>query len=265
MNEMPNINQNNDQESFFTGLSNQQGTKTGFQVANNNYNVKFEAIQCENLPADVLQYARQIFQSCYNWKNVMEMILECLENYNDEEDFQTDLKYSIKAWIREYGGWGMCFTLIPVEFQSILMDVYTNLTSKYQERNIEKSNKEIFTDMMEIYENETQALPLSNIVPKVEARIQNIVSGPEENERKKSLIVRFLSSKCKLIANFTVEKKRLRRNLVESTAEVIGKIVENSKNLEIPLTLKTEVDKKILDTDWVNSYWNEKNRQQNVI
>ena len=65
--------------------------------------------------------------------------------------------------------------------------------------------------------------------------------------------------------NKTFIEKKLRRNLVESTAEVIGKIVENSKNIEIPLTLKAKVDKKILDTDWVNSYWNEKNRQQNVI
>ena len=64
--------------------------------------------------------------------------------------------------------------------------------------------------------------------------------------------------------NKTFIEKKLRRNLVESTAEVIGKIVENSKNIEIPLTLKAKVDKKILDTDWVNSYWNEKNRQQNV-
>jgi len=259
---MADINQ--DQGSFFTGLSNRQGTKPGFTMSNHKYVVKFEAIQCENIPKDTVRFVKDRFESCYDWEDVMEMILECLEYYYDEEDFQVDLQCSVKAWLSEYGGWGLLFTLLPMDFQKFLLVLYSHLNIKNQQENVEKTNEEVFEDLITFYESETQGLPLSDLVPKVEARLLNIVAGPKENERRKILKVKFLSSRFKLIANFSIDKKRLRGTLVEHAAEVVGKMVDDSEDLEIPETLKPLVSEKIIDADWVASYWWAKYRHQEM-
>ena len=145
---MADINQ--EQGSFFTGLSNRQGTKPGFQMANHKYVVKFEAIQCENIPKDVVRFVKDRFESCYNCEDVMEMILECLEYYYDEEDFQVDLQCSIKAWLSEYGGWGLLFTLLPMDFQKFLLVLHSHLNVKNQQENVEKTNEEPFDDLIEL-------------------------------------------------------------------------------------------------------------------
>jgi len=259
---MADINQ--DQGSFFTGLSNRQGTKPGFTMSNHKYVVKFEAIQCENISKDTVRFVKDRFESCYDWEDVMEMILECLEYYYDEEDFQVDLQCSVKAWLSEYGGWGLLFTLLPMDFQKFLLVLYSHLNIKNQQENVEKTNEEVFEDLITFYESETQGLPLSDLVPKVEARLLNIVAGPKENERRKILKVKFLSSRFKLIANFSIDKKRLRGTLVEHAAEVVGKMVDDSEDLEIPETLKPLVSEKIIDADWVASYWWAKYRHQEM-
>ena len=179
--------------SFFTGLSNRLGTKPGFKISNHKYAVKFESIECENKSENVAQFLKDRFESCYNWEDVMEMILECLEFYYDEEDFQVDLQSSIKAWLSEHEGWGLLFTLLPMDFQKLLLVLYFHLSVKNHQENLEKTNEELFDDLMALYENETQGLPLSDLVPKVEARLLNIVAGPKQDERRKILRIKFLS------------------------------------------------------------------------
>ena len=250
--------------SFFTGLSNRLGTKPGFKISNHKYSVKFESIECENKSEDVARFLKDRFESCYNWEDVMEMILECLEFYYDEEDFQVDLQSSIKAWLSEHEDWGLLFTLLPMDFQKLLLVLYFHLSVKNHQENLEKTNEELFDDLMALYENETQGLPLSDLVPKIEARLLNIIAGPKQDERRKILRIKFLSCRFQLVANFSVEKKRIRSTLVEHAAEVVGRMVDDSEDLEIPETLKPLVSEKIIDADWVASYWWAKFRHQEM-
>ena len=37
-----------------------------------------------------MRFVKSQFESCYGWEKVMEIILECLDYYYDEEDFQKD-------------------------------------------------------------------------------------------------------------------------------------------------------------------------------
>ena len=77
-------------------------------------------------------------------------------------------------------------------------------------------------------------------------------------ERRKMLKIKFLSQRYTLVANFTVEKLRIRRTLVEHAAEVVARMVDDAEELEgeIPETLKPVVTDKINDADWVAShYW----------
>ena len=244
-----------DQESFFTGLSNKKGTKPGFAMKNETFLVAFEGIQIEKLDSDSqVRFVKDKFESCYDWAQVMELILECLEYFYDEGDFQIDCQSSIKAWLSEFEGWGLMFTLLPPDFQKYLLFLYAVMVNKNFVQNVVKTNLEMFYDLTDQYERETQGLPLSDLVPKVEARLLNIISGPE---RRKMLKIKFLSQRYTLVANFTVEKLRINRTLVEHAAEVVARMVEDAEELEgeIPETLKPVVTDKINDADWVASHW----------
>ena len=111
-----------------------------------------------------------------------------------------------------------------------------------------KSSSEMFEDLTELYENETQEQHLSDLVIKVEAKLQTTAS---EIERRKMLALKFHGDGYFLIANFSVEEMRLRRTLVEHATEVVARIVDDMENLKIPQTLKEVVGEKIRDYEWV--------------
>lgn len=247
--------QDDAQGGFFTGLSNRNGTKPGLAVMNETFLVRFEGIQTEKLNPTQWRFVKDRFESSYDWEQMMEMILECLEYFYDEGDFQIDCQTSIKAWLSEFEGWGLMFTLLPMDFQKFLLVLFAHMNVKNSQENVVKSNRELFEELQEHYERETQGLPLSDLVPKVEARLLNIIGGPRVCERRKMLKVKFLSQRYTLIANFTVEKKRLRRSLVEHAAEVVARMVDDTEELEIPETLKPVVSDKIIDSEWVASHW----------
>lgn len=247
--------QHRQQGGFFTGLSKRKGTKPGFAIMNETFLVRFEGIQAERLNQTQWRFVKDTLESSYDWEQMMEKILECLEYFHDEEDFEIDCQSSIKEWLGKFGGWGLMFTLLPIDFQMFLLVLFARMNVKNSQENVVKTNSELFEDLQELYERETQGLPLSDLVPKVEAKLLNIIGGPRVCERRKMLKVKFLSQRCTLIANFTVEKKRLRRSLVEHAAEVVARMVDDAEELEIPETLKPVVSDKIIDSEWVASHW----------
>ena len=210
-------------------------------MKNETFLVRFEGIQIEKLKSESQgRFVKDKFESCYDWEQVMAMILECFEYFYDDGDFQIDCQSSIKAWLSEFGGWGLMFTLLPMDFQKYLLFLYMHMSSKNMEQNVVKTNLEMFYDLTDQYERETQGLPLSDLVPKVEARLLNIVGGPKMCERRKMLKIKFLSRRYTLVAYFTVEKTRINRNLAEHAAEVVARMVADAEELEseIPETLK---------------------------
>jgi len=190
----------------------------------------------------------------------MELVLKCLEYYHAKEDFQIDCQTIIKAWLSEFGGWGLMCTLLPMKVKKLVIDLYSRLNIKNSNENVVKSNLEMFEGFLELYETEAHGLPLSYFVPSVEVKLGTFISNsgggdPTVNERLKMVTVKFLSQRCTLNAYFSVEKKRLRRTLMEHAAEAVAKMVDDAEELEIPATLKTVVSDKIIDADWVASYW----------
>ena len=246
------------QGGFFTGFSkNRTGTKPGFAAENETFLVRFEGIQTEKLNPTQERFFKDRFESSYDWEQIMQMILECLEYYDEDGDYEIDCQSSIMAWLGEFGGWGLMFVLLPMDFQQFLFLLIANMNVQNRLENLVKTNLQLFEDLQDLYEieRETVGLPLSDLVPKVEARLLNIIGGPRVCERRKMLKVKFLSQRYTLIANFTVEKKRLRRNLVEHAAEVVARMVDDTEELEIPETLKPIVSDKIIDSEWVASHW----------
>merc|ERR550519_9410 len=182
------------------------------------------------------------FETCYSWSNVMDLVLECLENYYEDGEFQDDVELCVSGWLGQFEGWGLLFTLLPMDFQKFLLVLYAQLKHKYEEENIEKSNEELYEDMLSFYKDETRGLPLKQLTPKVEVELLNIVGGIRENERD----------------------KLLRMNLVESSAEAVAQTCQDVEDLEIPETLKGIVIEKVIDADWIASYWFAKYRGNRV-
>lgn len=204
------------------------------------------------------------FETCYSWSNVMDIALECLENYYEDSELQDDVELCVSEWLGQFEGWGLLFTLLPMDFQKFLLVLYAQLKHKYEEENIEKSNEDLYEDMLSFYQQETRGLPLKQLTPKVEVELLNIVGGVRENERDKLLRIKFLSSRFHLASDFIVHKKVLRRNLVEISAEVVAQTCQDVEDLEIPETLKGIVIEKVIDADWVASYWFAKYRENRV-
>ena len=196
------------------------------------------------LPVEFTVDTKDEFESSYDWAPVMEIILDCLEDYHDKGAFQISCEVSLKAWLGEIGGFGLLLALQHSSKQEILID----LCLKNILENPGKSRSELFEDLTELYENDPQGQHLPDLVGKVAAKFQTTTF---DFGRRKMLTLKFHGSDYFLIANFSVEKMRLRRTLAEHAAEVVARIVDDVEELEIPETLKEVVDEKIRDHEWV--------------
>ena len=240
-------NERGEFDTFFTGLSSYHGTKPGSRKTNETFSIKFEGISPDNkIKAQLMRFIKFKFETCYDWSNVMAIALECLDNYFEDGEFQEDMELCIGEWLAQFEGWGLLFTLLPMDFQQFLLVLYAQLRHKYQEENVQKSNEELFEEMLSFYELETRGLPLKQLIPKVEVELMNIIGGAGENERNKLVRVKFLSSRFHLAADFIVHKKALRRSLVEIAAEAVAQTCEDVEDLEIPDTLKEVVSEKVI-------------------
>ena len=226
--------------SYFSGLSFNLGTKPGFKKESEQFGVCFEGVQCENIIENQANDVKLKFETCYNWSDILGIILGNLEFFYDGSDFEDDVENELTDWLGSLEGWGLLFTLLPFEFQQYFLLMYSHIKMNSQEEE-EISNEDMFIKIKTMYESETQGLPFSDLMPRISVKLLDVVGGPKEHERMKMVLLTFNSSKFKLISMFSVDKKRLRRTLVEIAAEIVGKMVEDSEDLEIPDTLKDKI------------------------
>merc|ERR1740123_1288608 len=160
---------------FFTGVSSESsgnGTRPGFSVKNETFELRFVGIQFEKLCSEnERRLFEHFFISYYDWKQVMELVFKCFEHYHVKEVFQIDCQTSIKAWLSEFGGWVLMYMLLPLEFQKLMLDLYSHLNIKNSNENVVKSNLEMFEGAMELYKTGAQGLPMSELVPSVEVKL----------------------------------------------------------------------------------------------
>eukprot|EP00092_Neocalanus_flemingeri_P040332 GFUD01043927.1.p1 GENE.GFUD01043927.1~~GFUD01043927.1.p1 ORF type:complete len:321 (+),score=84.33 GFUD01043927.1:209-1171(+) len=249
--------------SYWSGLSFNQGTKPGFKKTSDKYGVCFEGVECDNINENVANDVKNKLETSYNWSLIIKIILDSLEFFHDASDFEDDLEDKIKDWFGSFQGWGLFSTLLPFEILQYLHIMYFHILTTLQE------DEDIFSHNMAFWVEDNmwlrnpedayyrlKTLYESNLIPIVKVKLIKLVGGPKGQERRKMLLIKFIiSSKFNLITKFTVDKKRLRRTLTEIAAEVVGQMVEDSEDLEIPETLKNVVSDKIGDADWVADYW----------
>jgi len=245
---------------FFTGLSINEGTRPGFTADSEKFSICFEGIDCLGVSHAVAVDVKRKFESSYDWTAVAELVLACLEGYYDDYDFLDDVNIELKEWLSEFEGWGLCFTLFPTDFQQFFLVLFSLINLKCEEEGEGMTNEEKFVRIKSMYMEETQGLPMTDLIPRVESKMMQIVGGLKEDKRRKMLMIHFHGSKYRLVAKFSVLKKRLRRNLVEIAAEVVAQsalghnLFADSDDLEIPESLKEVVREKLYDEDWISSY-----------
>ena len=108
---------------LFDGFSYEEGTKPGISIKNDSFSVRFESIQIEEsayVPVEFTVHSKDEFESSYDWAPVMEMILDCLEDYHDKGAFQISCEVSLKTWLGGLGGFGLLITLQNDDLQGIL-------------------------------------------------------------------------------------------------------------------------------------------------
>ena len=256
-------------ESLFPGFSNQEGTWPGFQSSSEMFRVEFVGVEVEHVANSIQTKGEKVpvkslFESCYDWKPVMSMILESLEKnvHLKDRDFHKDLEGSIKEWLNEFGGFGLRFELHHDVVRKFLNVLYLHLKNR-EDGFAERTKEAQYKEVMGLYKSVSQTAgmgfplnaPMSQLVPKVEATL--IKNRYPDSIRRKTVKIEIFcwwkNIPYELFMIFTVEKIRLRRTLVEHSAEVVAKQFSRSDNLEIPRTLKCVVNEKIIDRNWILS------------
>ena len=113
--------------SFFTGLSFNKGTNPGFTQSNEKFVVCFEGIECENTDENNASGIKRKFETCYNWVDVMGVLMDKLKFFYSQSDFEEDLEAEITRWLGCLEGWGLLFTLLPFEIQQYFLLMYAHL------------------------------------------------------------------------------------------------------------------------------------------
>eukprot|EP00092_Neocalanus_flemingeri_P001168 GFUD01001244.1.p1 GENE.GFUD01001244.1~~GFUD01001244.1.p1 ORF type:complete len:270 (-),score=68.11 GFUD01001244.1:334-1143(-) len=260
--------------SYFYGVSVNNGTKPGFKKTSEKFGVCFEGVECESVANDV----KIKLETYHNWSQVIDIILASLEFFHDASNVEDDLQNKVNDWLGNFEGFGLLFTFLPSEiYQYFLLNYFHILKTLQEDEDMYSHNnmsfqvdddiqiqmrnpipyQDAFHRLKTLYELESGGLPFSDLIPMIEVKFLQLAGGPKDQERRKILLIKFKSSysKFNFIAKFTIEKKRLRRTLAEIAAEVVGQMVEDSKDLEIPDTLKEVVSDKIVDADWVSDCW----------
>ena len=128
-------NERGEFDTFFTGLSSYHGTKPGSRKTNETFSIKFEGISPDNkIKAQLMRFIKFKFETCYDWSNVMAIALECLDNYFEDGEFQEDMELCVGEWLAQFEGWGLLFTLLPMDFQQFLWSSTLSLDINIKKR-----------------------------------------------------------------------------------------------------------------------------------
>jgi len=97
-------------ERFATGFAPARATKPGFVVENEKFRVTFEGVICN----DVKNIISHGFETCYDWRPVMELLLEsATDDYWVKEDIEVKAKNKLGAWLTSFQGWGLLSSMLP--------------------------------------------------------------------------------------------------------------------------------------------------------
>jgi len=231
---------------FLPGFTNFRGTRPGAVLHNSNYKLTFSQVLLNGKRSAIVSRG---FEGCYDWTDVMNILIEALENFEDVETSEELAEEDLRSWFLSYEGWGLLSTLLPrqqhIDFKQSLRNLKQNwpLPQKYSEE-----------DCWQLF---TEDLDMEAICPNFEIAIKEGNFGGEAG-RQKWINLKFTTAKWNMEVKFTAEKEKLEKgNLVSLGARAVAKYLEDFDDvdeLEIPRTLKRPVMEMMEDLRWVSTY-----------
>ena len=243
-------------EAFATGFSLSSGTKPGFSQENDKYSLTFSEVICDQAKNIVSRG----FEHCYNWKAVMDLILEATEEVETDNiiDIEAGAEESLKEWLVTFQGWGLLSSILDSKMhRHVLLSLAYTSSNWDESTGGEFTEEKVFETVKYVYDN-MPGKELRTLLPKFGCWFEEIVDGSKLCERKKMLTL-FFNAKWALEVKFVLEKKRVNKNLVDFAAEAAVQkfhIEEDIEDLDIPETLYNVIREKFRDIEWVRSYWN---------
>jgi len=240
--------EDNGSVEFLPGFTNFLGSKPGAVLENKEYVLTFFGVLLNGKKSAIVS---QGFESCYDWSDVMNILIEALDQFEDISSAEEVSTLHLTWWLMTYSGWGLLSTLLPrqqhVKFSRMLRQIKQNWTQYYEGEFFEEGCWDILL----------QDIHLEDIVPQFQVTISHGDFGGQVG-RKKWLDLSFISS-WNMSVRFTIEKKRCETNLVNIAAAAVGKHIEDEdtiQQLDIPVTLRSPVTKMRRDQRWLTSKTN---------
>jgi len=237
--------EDNGSVEFLPGFTNFLGSKPGATLENKEYLLTFSGVLLNGKKSAVVS---QGFEGCYDWSDVMNILIDALEHFENIESAEEIATEDLTSWLMTYSGWGLLSTLLPrqkhVKFNRMLREIKENWTQYYDGEYFEEGCWAILC----------QDTDVEDIMPEFEVTICDDDFGGEVG-RKKWMDLSFVST-WNLTVRFSIEKKRCETNLVNIAAAAVGKHIEDAdtiEQLEIPVTLRSPLSKMRRDQRWLTS------------
>jgi len=241
-------------EGFATGFAPAQATKPGFVLENDKFRVTFDGVMCN----DVKNIISHGFETCYDWKPVLELLLEAAcEDYSVIQDIERKVEQRLLSWLATFQGWGLLSSMLPnLKHRHFILALAYTSANWNEDSGGERTDEKVFEVVKTVFE----AVPgkrVSSLVPELSCWFDEMVEGGLEEQRSKQFTL-FFNAKWALEVRFIVEKRRQVESLLDRAAEAVVRRLETEEEVErltIPRTLLPSVREKFRDALWVRSYW----------
>lgn len=218
-------------------------TPRGHVLQTELFKVVFEGITEDGEISDL----SRILEHCLDWTGVIKKLLGACEVSSCLEDIEDMCKEEVTDWLATYDGFGLLMHLCTnAPFMLAVVSTYVECGRRTR-RKVFNAAKTVF----ELIEGES----LASVVPLVEVWFEEDV---ELEERSKWIVIEFKGCRT-MAASFIVEKKsQVNGTLREFASEAVARCLQDEDDLlelEVPLTLRSEVRDKYRDEKWVRGHW----------
>ena len=233
---------------FLPGFTNIEGTQVGTLFKNASFNLEYIGARY-NKRRNLISSG---FESCYDWTDVIDILLSSLENFKDAKSFEATVQNKLQSWFMTYSGWGLLTSLLPKRLQMMYIKTLGSVKRKWP-LNFEGE----CTD--EKCWNLVLQSSLKDLLPKCEVKVEDITNDGFDSKlpRGRKWISLIFSNQWSLEIRFCVEKKKSEVTLVNLSAKTVAECIKSNDDtdtvnaLEIPLTLMTPIDVEMRALKWI--------------
>lgn len=234
----------NEAVEFLPGFTSFKGTKPGTILSSQEYRLTFFGVLLNGEQSAIISRG---FECCYDWTAVMNIIIDALKDFEHSGVSEELAMEQLRSWFKTFSAWGLLSTLLPRKQHDYFNECLRQIKEKWP-LGKQYSEEACWTLFIE-------DLDLEAVIPEFDILIYEGDFGVE-SKRKKWIELQLVSN-WSLSIKFTAEKKKCdRTTLVQTAASAVASQLgdlEDVNMLQIPITLKSPVTKRIRDLKWMSS------------